>query len=532
MQTGNLPAGVPHPTRSLGYQVLRWAEKYIVQPDGELAGRPWQFTPEQKRFILWLYAIDEKGKWLYDTASLRRSKGWGKTPVLAALAIIEFIGPCRFSHFDENGFPVGKAVRLPLVQIAATSIDQTANTRDMIRGMLANSPAEVEYDLELGKERIQFRSGHPGRIEPVTSSSRGLEGARPTFCVLDETHHWVSSNGGISVFEVLDRNVRKTAGAGSRIVESTNAFNPNEESVAQRTHEAFLKKPNGKLLYDCVEADSDEIDLKDVEAVRLGLKQAYGDSHWVDIEGLIAAIQDPRTTQAQAYRFYLNKIQESADAWMAKPIWNGLLKDIDPIKPGDQIAIGFDGSLYSDATAIVGCRLRDGKLFLIHLDEQPDPKFSKHAADWQVDTLLVDKRMREAFATYRVEWVYADPSYWQNVVGTWALDFKEADRDGRDIVFEFSPQRAKQMCEAVERFHTAAYLAEGICHDGNPDLARHVSNAVAYEVTQGTLIRKESKRSRKKIDAAVAAVLAYEARAEAIADGRMKVRRRARLRTY
>ncbi|GAA4210571.1 hypothetical protein GCM10022252_78570 [Streptosporangium oxazolinicum] len=435
MQSGNLPEGVPHPTRSLGYQILRWGERYLVQPDGENAGDPWVFTTEQKRFILWLYAIDPKGRWLYDTACLRRSKGWGKTPVLAALAIVEFIGPCRFSHFDENGYPVGKAVRLPLVQIAATSIDQTANTRDMVRGMLANSPAEIEYVIEIGKERIQFRNGRPGRIEPVTSSSRGLEGARPTFCLGDETHHWVPSNGGVAVFEVLDRNVRKTAGAGSRFVESTNAHNPNEDSVAQRTYEAYLKRPNGRLLYDCVEADSDEIDLRDLGAVELGLRQAYGDSHWVDIAGLLEAIQDPRTTVSQAYRFYLNKIQESSDAWMAKPVYDGLLSNVDPIMPGDQISIGFDGSLYSDSTAIVGCRLRDGKLFLIHLDEQPDPKFSKNAADWQVDTLLVDRKMREAFATYRVMWIFADPSYWQNVVGTWALDFKEKDPEGRDIVW-------------------------------------------------------------------------------------------------
>lgn len=165
---------------------------------------------------------------------------------------------------------------------------------------------------------------------------------------------------------------------------------------------------------------------------------------------------------------------------------------------------------------------------MIHLDEDPGIP----GRDWQVDTLLVDKRMREAHATFQVEWVYADPSYWQNVVGTWALDFKEKDRDGRDIVFEFSPARAKQMCEAIERFHTAAHLAEGIRHDGNHDLARHISNAVTYEVPQGHLIRKESKKSRKKINAAIAAVLAYEARAEAIAHGRMKSRRRGRLRTY
>ncbi|MEV6551758.1 hypothetical protein AB0M57_24010 [Streptomyces sp. NPDC051597] len=179
--TGNMPAGVPHPTRSLGYGIIRWAQQYIVQPDGEHAGQPWKFSPEQLRFVLWMYAIDEKGRWLYRTAALRRAKGWGKTPLLAALAIVEFIGPARFSHFDENGMPVGKRVPLPLVQIAATSLDQTANTRDMIRGMLAESPAEKEFNLDIGKGIIQFKDGRPGRIEPVTSSSRGLEGARPTF---------------------------------------------------------------------------------------------------------------------------------------------------------------------------------------------------------------------------------------------------------------------------------------------------------------------------------------------------------------
>ena len=105
-QTGNLPKGVPPPERSLGYGILRWCEKYLLQPDGENAGKPWRFTKEQKRFILWAYAIDDRGRWLYDRISLRRAKGWGKTPLLAALAIIEFIGPCRFGGWGANGLPI------------------------------------------------------------------------------------------------------------------------------------------------------------------------------------------------------------------------------------------------------------------------------------------------------------------------------------------------------------------------------------------------------------------------------------------
>ncbi|WP_433332544.1 hypothetical protein [Spirillospora sp. CA-294931] len=524
-QTGNLPKGVPTPYETLGYQILRWCETYIVQPDGERAGEPWKFTSEQKRFILWAYSITETGEWRHGRVSLRRSKGWGKTPLLAALAIIEFIGPCRFGSWAEDGQPIAVSVKLPLVQIAAVSLEQTANTRDMIRGMLSESPAEAIYGLEIGKERIQFKDGKPGRIEPVASSSRGLEGARPTFVICDETHHWIASNGGVYVYETLQRNVDKTMKAGSRLMQTTNAFNPNEDSVAQRTYDAFMSGRT-RLLYDCREGQSVE-DLTDTEAVIAALKQAYGDSHWAPVEGLVDLATDPLTPNAVFWRFYLNQIAESADNWIDKYTWDELRLDDDPILPDDQVALGFDGSLRSDATAIVGVRLRDGKLFLVHLQEQDE-----NDPDWQVNQFLVDRAMRQARETYRVEWIMCDPSYWQNLVGVWSLDFKELDRDGRDIVFEFPPQRVGKMVAAVERFHTAVLLRDGICHDGDKDLSRHITNTVTYEVPQGVLITKESKTSKRKIDAAMAAVLAYEARGMAIEDGRMKIRRKARMRSY
>ncbi|WP_239009955.1 phage terminase family protein [Streptomyces sp. 769] len=511
MQTGNIPSTPPKHT--LAWEILDWAERYIVQPDGESAGKPWRFTPEQIRFLVHWFAVDDDGRWVYSSGSLRRSKGWGKSPLLAALCIIEFIGPARFSHWDENGNPVGKAVPLPLVNLAATSIDQTRNVYDAIRGMLAESPAEHEYGLDIGKTMVQFKSGKPGSIQPVTASSRGLEGARQSFVCLDESHHLVESNQGVHVYEVLDRNVRKTAGAGSRLLESTNAFNPNEMSVAQRTFEAFTAGAKG-LLYDCVEADSETIDLKDTEAVREGVEQAYADSYWVDVDGIVEAIQDPRTPDANAYRFYLNKIQESADTWIAKPEWDDCRKDSDPILPGDQIALGFDGSLFNDSTGLVGCRLRDGKLINLGLWERPD----NAREDWEVDVLAVEAAVRRAFTTYRVEWLYGDPPYFQEALGRWAVEY------GDDKVFEYWTNRPTRMVQALDRFHSAVMVGD-LCHGGDGDLTRHVLNAVAREVPQGILISKTSPRSKRKIDLAVAAVLSFEARADAIADGRMKIRR-------
>ncbi|MEU2513770.1 hypothetical protein [Streptomyces syringium] len=269
------------------------------------------------------------------------------------------------------------------------------------------------------------------------------------------------------------------------------------------------------ILYDCREAVRD-VDLKDEAAVRSAVIDAYGDSHWVDVDGIVAAVMDPRTSAAVAYRFYLNNIQENADGWLVKAEWDACRDNDDPILPGDQIAIGFDGSLRGDATGLVGCRLRDGKLFVLHLQENPrDPK----RPDWEVDVLAVEAAVKRAFETYRVEWFYGDPPYWQEALGRWSIEY------GDDYVYEYWTNKPMRMCEATERFHSAVVVGD-LKHDGDSDLTRHCLNAVTREVPQGLLITKDSPRSKKKIDLAVCAILAFEARADAIADGRMRLQRR------
>jgi phage terminase large subunit-like protein len=515
LQTGNLPEGVPSPQETLGYEVIRWCSKYIVQPDGDKAGEPWTFTKEQLRFVLWYYAINPDGTWKYSAGTLRRAKGWGKTPLLATLAIVEFIGPCRFSHFNAFGLPVAKAVALPTVQVGATAYEQTEQTMEFIRGCLSESPAEKEFNLDIGKAVIQFKTGKPGSIKPKATAGRTNEGNRPTFVLMDEVHHWVGSNGGPEFFQTLKRNVEKLAAAGSRWVTTTNAYNPNEDSVAQQIHESEMVRM-GLWLYDCLEGDIEPDEMRDEDKVRQALTEAYGDATWADVAGLTRTILYDRTTPDSTYlRFFCNRIAESSDGWMSKSEWDECSEDQDPITPGDQIAIGFDGSIRGDATGLVGCRLRDGKLFVLGLWENPrDP----NRPDWEVDVLAVEAAVKRAFETYRVEWMYADPPYWQENIGRWALEW------GDDYVFEFWTNKPTRMIQAVERFRTAA-MVQDLLHDGSDDLTRHVLNAVVREVPQGFLITKDSPRSKKKIDLAVCAVLAFEARADAIADGRLKRRR-------
>lgn len=69
-----LPSGLPQYT--LGWQILAWAAHYLRQPDGPDAGGPLLFTREQVRLVLWWYAVDHRGRFLYTSGVIRRMKGW------------------------------------------------------------------------------------------------------------------------------------------------------------------------------------------------------------------------------------------------------------------------------------------------------------------------------------------------------------------------------------------------------------------------------------------------------------------------
>jgi phage terminase large subunit-like protein len=136
-----------------------------------------------------------------------------------------------------------------------------------------------------------------------------------------------------------------------------------------------------------------------------------------------------------------------------------------------------------------------------------------------VPRLEVGAAVRAAFETYNVGRMFGDPPKWATELESWADEFRQTGStdEERERVLAFDTNQHARFAKCVDRFRTA--LAEGtLSHAGDARLTAHVEAARLKKVrvhadeddqrTMYVIIKPEDGR---KIDAAVAAVLAHEA---------------------
>lgn len=508
-----LPVGLPELT--LGYGVLTWMERELVVPSGPFAGSPFVATSQQALFLLWYYAVDKQGRWVFSRAVRRLAKGSGKTPFAAAMALAELLGPVRFGGF-VHGVPggcVGVPVRLPLVQVAATSEEQTGVTMRIVTGMAhKGSRLQRKYQLDPGKTFIDTPSG--GRLRLLTSSAASAEGSESSFVIADETEHWKPANGGVELWHTLRRNLAKT---GSRMLETCNAWEPGVDSVAEASFDDWVAQEEGRLrvgagrtLYDARVAPSftslsDEPGEGEVSLTE-GLKFVYEGSPWTDIEAIKSEVWSPSNPVSVSRRFYLNQPTVSESAWVEPGVWAALADSERKLRKGEEVVLFFDGSKSGDNTALVGCCMEDGFVFTVDVWEPEestgvvDVEDVQAAVDWvraQFDVVgfFSDVREWESFA--KLQW----PREFEDSIIVPAQDHGKAASlvawDMRSHGLEFAT--AAEMCRAE--------IEDGLFHhDGNFVTARHIANCRMAEQRGHITVKKESPKSSKKIDAAVCVI--------------------------
>jgi len=528
-------------TLSLGWMAVWWIETFCVHGPGDVQGQDVKLDDEFAGFIIDVYALGNEGRRLYDSAFISRAKGRAKSELAGFIALFEAMGPARFSHISDGsdiyerngqvyqyqaGEPVGIEITAPVIRCLATEEGQAGNTYDNIHFNLSEGPlAEGLPRDAAGLTRIFLPGG--GEIIPSTASSSSKDGGKESFVVFDETHLY-TSNELKRMYQTTRRNLAKRKAAEPWSLETSTMYLPGEKSVAEETHELAKAIKEGKtkrqrLLFDHREADPD-IDLTDEEAVQAGLREAYGPfADIMDIERIINEIYDPRNDPQDSRRYYFNQPTSSKDAWLSAPEWNACQKPQEVAK-GTEITLGFDGSRkrsrgVTDATALIGCRVSDGYLFEIKVWEQPDGPAGE---DWEVPTAEVDFEVKKAHETYKVIGMFADPAKWESYIAQWESDFgrnyKVKSSQSHPIEWWMTGNRSYLVVRALEQFANAVIDRE-LVHSGDLALTRHVLNARRRLGRSGLSIAKEHPDSKNKIDAAVAAVLAYQARLQALSKG-------------
>lgn len=505
-----VPVGVPEFT--LGWEVIRWAGKYLKHPNGPRAGMQWQFVESQVRFLLWWYAVNEDGDWLFHHGVRRLAKGSGKSPFAGLMSLAELCAPVRLKDFDAKspGGVVGKPVDMPLVQIAATAESQTANTMRMVRAFAPKGSRLVrEFGLDPGKTK--YYMAPEGTLEIITSSTTAAEGAEASFVVGDETEHWKPSNGGPDLAATLEDNLTKS---GSRMLETCNAWVPGIGSVAEASYDGWLAQEEGrtrgesKVLYDARIAPPDT-DMADADSLMAALQFVYEDCFWQKLRPIMERIWDPRSKPDDSKRKYLNWPTAAQDAWTTKEAWAALADASQVVADDEEIVAFFDGSKSRDATALMGCRISDGYVFTIGVWE-PD---AAHDTESVVPVAEVDATVEQMFDRWQVLAFFGDVKEWEGFTKvTWP------DRYADQLLIKSVPSGKDPQAIAWDmRSHTydftlACELTEteindrGFAHDGDSRVSRHITNARRRPNRYGLSIGKESPDSAKKIDAAVCVI--------------------------
>ena len=162
--------------------------------------------------------------------------------------------------------------------------------------------------------------------------------------------------------------------------------------------------------------------------------------------------------------------------------------------------VALDASFRRDATALVAATVEElPHLFTLRVWEQPEGD-----NDWRVPTAEVVDTIRAAARRYKVRDIPFDPTFgWTGLMG-------DLEGDGLEtLVVECPTTAPARIAPAWLRFRDAV-LDRGLTHDGSELLARHVGNLVLKHDRFGERPTRDRTQARSYIDAAVAAIVAYD----------------------
>lgn len=446
------------------HRVMGFIERFCVTPRGHGAGEPLRLRVFQREFVTRAYAPGVR------TAVLSLPRANGKTLLSAALALAEL--------FD--GPPSAEVV------VVASDHRQANILLRLARRMVELSP-ELEARTHVHADRL-YVPQHDATLMPLPAERGALQGYDPSLLVVDELH-------------VVTREVWEA-------VVTASGKRPDSRTVAISTP----AQDQDSAMWDLVEhgragtdpafalaeyAAPDGCALDDRAAWRVA-NPALADPDPFLAEDALAAVM--RTVREPSFRrLRLGQwVGSDEGSWLPWGAWQQCADEDREVPDGAPIVCGFDGSVGEDATALVAATVEEHPhVFVLGVWENPG------RPGWRVPRAEVSATVDAAFERFDVRELACDPWHWRQELEQWAA------RHGEKVVTEFPTNSARRMGPAVDRAYTAV-MQRAVTHDGHEALARHVGHAVAKPGSAGDLLVKDRKDSPRRIDAAVAAVIAVD----------------------
>jgi phage terminase large subunit-like protein len=439
-------------------------------------GEPIVLRDWQKELLNNLFALDSDGKRIHRSALVGIARKNGKSALMASIALYEFIlGP-------EGGE----------VLIVARDREQAKIIFNTCLQMLERSK---DLRGKFHKNRDTLTNTDTGTtLKALSRDALSAEGSSPSCAIVDELHAATDD----SLWNVLKQ------GQGARrepiLIAITTAGGKADrfgnDSIAFKLYNYGKQVTAGEVddpSFFFAWWEPTEGDFADHTDVDVWFQANPGLGDLVSVESLTTSL--PSTPVPEFRTKQLNQWVSSMSAALPQGKWESLKSDR-TIVDGEQVVLGFDGAVTQDSTALVVCTL-DGHLDVVGLWERP---LNNEDPDWIIDADEVLDAIRSACARWDVVELAYDPAYWRH-------EMAKLVAEGVNAV-EY-PHTSARSVPAWDSFYSGV-MAGDVSHSGHAGLCRHVDNLVLKTTSFGTYPTKESKNSKRKIDAAMASIFSYD----------------------
>lgn len=463
-----------------GEVVADFAEAFGIVTKDSIAGRAGQalqLRDWQKELLRHVFAGDERG-YRHRTQLIGMPRKNGKSALGSVMGLYSLILGAR-----------------------GAEVYSVAAEKEQARIVFADAKRMIEASEELSgitklyRDAIELpKAGSVYRV--LSAEAYSKEGLNPSAVIFDELHAQPSRE----LFDVMSL-AQGARGRQSTLIAITTAGvrtgADGSDSIAYSLYQYGQKIAKGEIddptfFMAWWEAPA-EADHRKPETWQIA-NPGFGDI--CSAEDFESAVR--RTPEAEFRTKRCNQWVASQISWLPTGSWEACTGETN-IEGKDYI-LGLDGSFSGDATVVTYATIEDIPQVGIVGAWEKDTNI--HDDTWRVDVLEVEERIRQFVRDNpNVKEIACDPYRWTRTMQV-LMD------EGYPIV-EYPSTNARRMVPACAKFYDAV-VDQKMIHDGDPLLARHLRNAVVKTDQLGPRIVKENRASQRRIDAAVAAVLAFD----------------------